>query len=473
MKLPLRVRLALTTALASGVLVTGLSIGSYRLLARTLDADMTQRLSDLTEGLHGYLRVDAERASLAFDEADDDQAAFVHEATRYYQVYDVKTGRLLAQSNAFKPLGYQLTPGEVQAWKGETAAFDLPTDYGRLRIANSVKGQAGQRRYLLQVGLPLSNMDNVLARYRQLLWIGLPVALIAVALVSWWLARFELRPLTRIAALVGPIDIQALERRLPVAGTGDELDRVARAFNGTLERLEQSIGEMRQFSAALAHELRTPLAGLRGEIELALRTPGLSETLAQSFGSQLEAIDRLTRLIDQILTLARAEAGQIRLAAAPVDVSALARSVVEQLEPIADVKGVSLQCAGEDAVTVVGDAGWLQRLLLNLIDNAIKFTAASGRVVVRVAREGDEARVEVADTGIGLSTADAAQVFERFFRADLARSTQGAGLGLSLVQWIARQHHGTVVVESRLGEGATFIARLPVQGAKPSRTSLA
>ena len=260
------------------------------------------------------------------------------------------------------------------------------------------------------------------------------------------------------------IDVRTLDQRLQVRGVDDELDRVANAFNETLGRLEHAVGEMRQFSAALAHELRTPLAALRCEIELALRAPGTSVDQNRAFASQLEEIDKLTRLIDQILTLARAESGQIRLTSAPVNVGDLAASLVQQMEPIAEARAINLRCEQADAVIVDGDAGWLERLLLNLLDNALKFTKANGRVVMRVSREGDTARIEVQDTGIGLSSGNTQQVFERFFRADPARSssTEGAGLGLSLVQWIAAQHRGAVTVQSRLGEGSTFTVMLPL-----------
>jgi signal transduction histidine kinase len=244
----------------------------------------------------------------------------------------------------------------------------------------------------------------------------------------------------------------------------DEIDRVADAFNATLGQLEHAVGEMRQFGAALAHELRTPLAALRGEIELVLRTPGTSTVQRNACASQIEEIDRLTRLIDQILTLARAEAGQIRLTSERVNLSDLAASLVEQLAPIAEARSIDLSTERRDAVVVDGDPGWLQRLLLNLLDNAIKFTNANGRVVIRVFRERDSARIDVQDSGIGLAPDDVPRVFERFFRADPARSSaiEGSGLGLSLVQWIAAQHRGSVTVESRLGEGATFTVTLPV-----------
>jgi signal transduction histidine kinase len=220
---------------------------------------------------------------------------------------------------------------------------------------------------------------------------------------------------------------------------------------------------MRQFSTALAHELRTPLAALRGEIELALRgsrDPGVQQAL----GSQIEEIDRLTRLIDHVLTLARAESGQIPLTFGPVDLAALAVSLVDQLEPVAGARTIQLQCETMPSVIARGDASWLERLLINLLDNAIKFTGQGGRVTVRVSRDGDHARLDVVDTGIGMAPEVSAHVFERFYQADPSRSSPpgGAGLGLSLVKWIVDRHHGRVTVDSHPGHGSTFTVTLPM-----------
>lgn len=465
MRLTLRARLGAISTIVFGLLLAGVSLASYDVLSRQLDADVTDRLTELADGLHGYLRFDGGTASVAFDANDNDQAAFVHEATRYYQVYDVETGRLLAESNGFAPLGLQLTPAEVTALRDQSAPVDIETEYGRLRISSSVRMAANGRAYLLQVGTSLVPLDAMLGRYRDLLLWRVPAALLIALLAAWWLSGFALRPLSQVAVAARQIDVKTLEQRLPVRGVNDELDGVVRAFNGTLGRLEHAVGEMRQFSAALAHELRTPLAALRGEIELALRAPGTSDVHQAAFSSQIEEIDRLTRLIDHILTLARAESGQIRLTRARVNLGDLAASLVEQLEPLAEARDIDLRCECSDAVVVNGDPGWLQRLILNLLDNAIKFTNAAGRIVVRIGQDGHTARIEVQDSGVGLSANDVGQVFERFFRTGPARSSsiQGAGLGLSLVQWIAEQHGGVVAVQSRLGEGSTFTVTLPLR----------
>ena len=462
MTLTLRARLAVIATIVSGLLLGGLSVVSYNVLARWLDEDVTTRLTELTDGLHGYLRFDGDAPTVEYNMNDSDQASFVHEATRYYQVYDSATGRLLVQSPDIAPLGLSLTRGEIVPLLATSQPSDITTPYGRLRIVNSPIAGPGGRTYLLQVGVSLRALDAALSRYRDLLLVLTPLSLLLAAAGAWWLSGFALAPLTRAAFAARDIDIATLGRRLPTRGVKDELEDMTLAFNETLGRLERSIGEMRQFSTALAHELRTPLAALRGEIELALRATR-DVDLQQSLASQIEDIDRLTRLIEHVLTLARAESGQIPLSFGAVDLGELASSLVETLEPVANARTIALRCEPASAVVAFGDAGWLERLVLNLIDNAMKFTREGGCVIVRVSRHGERACLEVADTGIGMTPDVVAHVFERFYQADPSRSSPsgGAGLGLSLVKWIVDRHHGTVSVESTPEKGSTFRVALP------------
>ena len=248
---------------------------------------------------------------------------------------------------------------------------------------------------------------------------------------------------------------------------------MASAFNETLAHLEHAVGEMRQFSSALAHELRTPLAALRGEMELALLRPGSEREWRTSAASQIEEIDKLTRMVNQLLTLARAESGEIPLAHEAVDLGALAATVTEQLEPVAQAKDLTLDCVVRQPVTVKGDSGWLERLLLNLLDNAIKYTPSRGRISVGVSRENDQARVDVSDTGPGIRADALPRIFERFYRVDPARSSavEGAGLGLSLAKWIVDRHQGRIDVRSEPGKGSTFTIWLPVSRLSRHRSS--
>jgi heavy metal sensor kinase len=464
MTLALRSRLTMVYAAVFGLLLTAIGVVSYRILAYELDRDVTTNLLGLTSGLHGYLRFDGGTPVVAFNASDPVETAFVQEATRYYQVFDATTGRLLVQSEAMRPLGLAFTPDEVSAFREQLVMRDVDTDYGRLRLSNSVITPDTRGIYLLQVGVSLLQFDRTLDRFAVLLLVTVPAGMIASLLVGRWIARVALRPLAQVAETVRTIDVTALQRRLPIRRANDELDEVVTAFNETLARLEQAVGEMRQFSTALAHELRTPLAALRGEIELAMREARGAQATTRHLASQLEEIDKLNRLIDQILMLARAEAGEIALARTRVDLGALAAAVIDQVELVAQAKGVDLKYQRANDVWVLGDEQWLTRLLLNLLDNAIKFTPPNGYVAVAVSRDDTEARLTVRDTGSGIPEDAISHVFDRFFRADPARpsSVEGVGLGLSLVRWVVDQHGGHIDVASALGRGSTFTVRFPL-----------
>jgi heavy metal sensor kinase len=440
--LTLRTRLTLLYAGVLALLFTTLGVAYYHAFARQLDIDANTTLSGITSGVHGYLRFEQGMPVLDYDLADPAQVSFVEDATRYYQVYDVKTGRLLVQSPALEPLGVQYTPDEVRAFGNQPRVQEVQTDQRRIRFSNSLISPGDGETYLLQVGVPLDLMVEALDQFLRLLLWSVPVGILAAALTSRWIAGRALVPLVRFAEATRTIDVTDLRRRLPIRGAGDELDEVAKAFNDALARLEQAVTEMRQFSTAIAHELRTPLAALRGETELALIQARSPEEYRRGLESQLESLDRLARLISQLLTLARAEAGDIPLKREPVDLGALSGSVVEQLEPVAQARGLTLTCQASEDVTVTGDRGWVERLLLNLLDNAIKFTPAGGHVTVRVRQDQDVATLEVEDTGVGIQAGG-----------------DGGGLGLRLVKWIADRHQATIDVVSQPGAGTAFTVK--------------
>jgi heavy metal sensor kinase len=457
----LRARLTVFYTLIFGALLIALAVVSYRVLARQLDSDATANLIELTNGLHGYLHVDDGKPDFVFDPTDPDESAFVRRATRFYQIYDGATGALLAQSEAMEPLGLTFAPAEVKSFQDQPRLHDIETDYGRIRLTNSVI-TSGRQSYLLQVGTSLAAVDAALHTFLVLLVWGVPAGLVVAIAAGRSITGIALAPLTKLALAARAIDAGDLRQRLPVRGTRDELDDVAAAFNDTLARVEDAVGEMRQFSTALAHELRTPIAALRGEIERAVLTPGASEAQRIAAASQLEELDKLKRLIDQLLTLARAESGQIPLARGRVPIAPLVTSVVEQLEPVAQAQGLTLTARIDAEPVVEGDAEWLERLLLNLLDNAFKFTARGGHVTVAVSETDGQAALEVRDTGIGMPPDVLPHVFERFYRADPARSSSafGVGVGLSLVKWIADRHHGSVSVASEPGRGSAFTVHL-------------
>jgi two-component system OmpR family sensor kinase len=462
MTLALRTRLTVFYTVVFGVLLTALAVASYRALAQQLDSDANANLIELTSGLHGYVQFENGTPRIVYDETDPQESAFVQRATRFYQISDGETGALLLQSDGIEPLGLTFTPAEVKSFHDEPRLHDIQTDYGRIRLTNSVITVKPGETYLLQVGTSLAAIDGALRRFLQLLLWGVPLCLLVAVIAGRWMASVALAPLSRFAASARTIDVTNLRQRLPERGVGDELDEVAHAFNDTLARVEAAVGEMRQFSTALAHELRTPITALRGEIELAAMKADSGDTYRRVAASQLEELDKLKRLIDHLLTLARAESGQIPVSHYPVDVAAIVRSVVEQIEAVAHAEGLELTCDAPGVVMIEGDEEWLERLLLNLLDNAFKFTPRGGRVAVRLSDEGSEARLEVRDTGIGMPADVMTHVFERFYRADPARSStaRGAGLGLSLVKWIVDRHDGSIDLDSQPGRGSVFTVHI-------------
>ena len=398
------------------------------------------------------------------DPNDPDEISFINTATRYYQIYDIRSTTLLAESDEFRASGIQYSAPDIEHYTQNQPSFiDVQSDQGKLRLRNEVM-PAGGGIYLLVVGASMQPMEEALRSFLEALAWLIPSGVLLAAIASWFMAGKALEPVAALGKAAGEIAVSSLDRRLPVRGTNDELDKLAMQFNDTLARLQNAVGEMKQFTASISHELRTPLAVLRGEAEIALMQADSSEQLRRVLASQLEEFERLTRMINQLLTLARAESGDVAIAREPVNISSMAQSIAEQLEPVAASKDVRLSWNCDGNVTLQGDASWIERVVLNLIDNAIKFTRPGGHVGINVSTNGADAIFEVADEGIGIPPEAVPHIFERFYRADPSRANRadGAGLGLSLVKWAVDQHHGTIHVESVPENGTRFVVKIPL-----------
>ena len=460
--LPLRTKLTLSYAVVLACVFLGLGFAYYHVFARQLDADADSELAERTRAVHSYLRFDRDAPALRYDINDPEQVAFVTDAARYYQVYDARSGVLLMQSDALQPLGVHYTPAEVRAFAERPQTGDVVFDGGRIRLSNTTIATPAGGVFLMQVGLSLNDRDAAVARFRSLLLWSLPVSLVVLLAAGRWMAGRALAPIAGLARTARTIGITNLHRRLPVRGSGDEVDAVATAFNDVVARLCRSVAEMKQFSTAMAHELRTPLAAIRAGLELSLASNASGDERREAILDQLEEVDKLTRLLGQLLTLARAEAGELWVAHAVVDLAKVSRSVVESLEPVAASKRIALSFKGPDGLCIVGDRGWIERLVLNLVDNAIKYTNAGGSIEVAASAENSTARLDVRDTGVGIPSHALARVFDRFYRTDDARSrsVEGVGLGLTLVKWIADKHRAVIDIDSTPGRGSTFTVRM-------------
>jgi len=304
-----------------------------------------------------------------------------------------------------------------------------------------------------------------------------PLILVGSALVGWWLADTSLRPVQGIMDEVEAItDGRSLHRRLAVPVSGDEMARLALTVNGMLTRLERSFDSLHRFTADASHELKTPLQVLRVGVERALVHPGVPQEILESLDETLAQINQMTEMVDNLLTLARADEGRAPLAVEESDL----REVVADVSETAGILGEDAQVRvtthmPEGPVLLQVDKHRIRELMLNLVTNAIKYTPRGGHVEISLAhRPHDEVALTVRDTGIGIAASDLPHVFERFWRADRVRSRRivtvdsswaldrgGFGLGLSIAQWIVQAHGGTLTVQSRLGRGSLFTVVLP------------
>jgi heavy metal sensor kinase len=461
----LRTKLTLFYAASIALLLTAAGALFYNLFSYQLNKSLRDDLQERSAALRGYLHFEGDQATLVYDRTDPEEAYFVDTATRYYQIYDAVSGDMIVRSQQLQGLAFQYTPDEVRDLVRSSTSFTgIETEQVDLLLYNDlIKGPDGHT-YLLQVGAPLTLRTSAArSSLHIILWL-LPCGIVFALLSGWWIAGRVLRPLESLSAGAQEMSIARLHRRLPLTGAGDELDLLAGTFNDMFGRLDKAVGHMKDFTTSISHELRTPLTALRGEAEVALARAGTKEDYRRVLESQLEEFAKLSQMIDHMLTLARAEAGQIKLARDHVNLSDLVQSLVEQMETVAASKTITLAAKRDGEVVVIGDSGWLERVILNLLDNAIKFTPEGGHVEVSVRSVPGEAVLEVRDSGIGIGTQALPHVFERFYRADPSRSREfdGAGLGLSLVEWIVKEHQGHVSVESQPGQGSLFRVAIPL-----------
>ena len=315
--------------------------------------------------------------------------------------------------------------------------------------------------------ITIARDDAVVRQALRALGVTLAMAIpgaVGLALVGGYLlAGRVLAPVAAMAATARKVSADALGERLPVENPDDEFGRLAGVFNDTLGRLQKSFEQLRQFTADASHELRTPLTAMRSVGEVALQRPLDAARYREVIGSMLEEVDRLTRLVETLLTLTRAEAGRIALVREAVDVDALAAAVAEQLRVLADEKEQTLALEAAAAARVDADPAVLRRALVNLLHNAIKYTPAKGVIHVSARRRQAEVVLEISDTGPGVAPVHHERIFERFYRVDAGRSRDagGLGLGLALARWAVEASGGRLELASEEGRGSTFRIVLP------------
>lgn len=312
---------------------------------------------------------------------------------------------------------------------------------------------------------PVAEIDATLRRLFSLMLYSLPLVLAMSVFAGWLIARRSLRPVDVIATSARTITASNLGLRLPMPATNDEIARLTETLNDMIARLESSFDQIKQFTSDASHELKTPLAILMGELEVALRRPLSEAEYRTTLTSCLEEVIRLTHVVQGLLDISRAETGQVQIVRESVRFSALVADVCDDVMLIAETRHIDVATQIQPSITITGDRVRLHQALLNVIENAVKYTPDGGSVRIEVASDDTHVRVVVADTGVGIPADQLPHIYDRFFRVDKARSKSihGTGLGLSIVKWIVDAHDGTIETRSTEGRGTTVEIAFPLR----------
>ncbi|MGH9418289.1 MAG: HAMP domain-containing sensor histidine kinase [Terriglobales bacterium] len=419
-----------------------------------------------------YIQFQNGKPVLVAHDQDADETYDLNTIFNVSQILNTE-GLPVKSSPELTAFGYSVEPKQLRGLVAMQPPPTFSTQGARqdeeVRFVNTILIGPGGNRYLMQIGTRLKPINDAQDTFLWVMLMLLPVTVALSAGMGSVMAKRTLKPVTDMTHAAQTISASNLSQRLPTRGRPDELDELAETFNAMIARLQQSFAKMNEFAANVSHELRTPLQAMQGETELALIARAPLGECRRVLESNLEEIDRLNRMIRNLLVLAQADAGEVRPRLEAMDLNELVRDLVEQMRVVAQMRGVELRVATAGPVPLRADSLRMRQMVLNLIDNAVKYTPAGGAIEVRVEREAGagsaRARVQVRDTGVGIAAEDLPFIFDRFYRADKSRTRsgeEGCGLGLPIVRWVAETHGGSVEVASTPGQGSSFVVHLPL-----------
>ncbi len=458
------------------LLLVGVSLLFRQTLATRLEQQLHEDLNQNWAILKAYLRISNENGqphlSWYNDWDDPEENSDVARVRRVLEIADAEGNTHgLETSPEYQALGMD-SPEEIRSeLKSPQPVWRVKRDpKGTQYLIRSgvVYNERGNAKYYVAIGISKAESQKLLNGFTWLT-VGLaPLVFLIGGITGWFVTGRALTPVMDIASTAERISGSNLSLRIPARGTRDELDYLIETFNQMIERLEGTFNQIRQFSADVSHELRTPITVIRGQLEVALFTAQTAEQYRDAIVNSLADIERLSQIVRALLLLSQSESGQVVLQKQRLDLVAVAREITDQFEIPAEGAGVRLEfraavphCEGDF------DRVQIDRMLSNLLSNAIKFTPEGGRVLVSVARAGDEAEICVEDTGRGIAAEHLPHIFDRFYRVrgkdEQASPEKGLGLGLSFVAWIVRAHGGAVDVQSEDGKGTKFRVRLPLE----------
>jgi heavy metal sensor kinase len=414
----------------------------------------------------GQLLLDEIRGSGEARVGEEIQARYAPDLNGRFVRIAHSDGSLLYVSSAPKDQTFDPRELPPPSWSSRTeAARQVSLSGGRemLLTARAVQTPGGVR-YLIETGAPMDDVQAHLHRWLMFLLVVLPVVTALAVGGGSLLVKRALLPVDKIAASAERISSHNLSERLPVARTGDELERLSIALNHMIQRLDEAFQYSRQFMADASHELRTPLTVLRGELESVIQEATLAPEWRERLGSALEEVERLASIVEGLFALSRLDAGEAAAEWVKLDLARLTAATADQMSLLAEDKNIQVTCVAAEPVWVEGDQARLKQVVVNLLDNAIKYTLQDGAIALTVSASNSRAVLEVEDNGIGIPAEALPRVFDRFFRVDKARSRElgGAGLGLSIVKSICTAHHGRVEASSLPGQGSRFRVELPL-----------
>jgi heavy metal sensor kinase len=448
--------------LAGLLLLFGVAIyvGLREYLRSTLADSMTKEARQIGETLLVNVSISGEQYVV-----DEIREHFAPEINGVFLRVTKADGSILYESGL--PRDGSFDPRDVPArtdFPAETSRLESLTNGAQMVISAVPFTTREGNRFAIEAGSPLKQSESVLHGLLLTFTVGLPLV-VAVAIAGGYvLMRRALSPVGEITRTAEQITSRNLSERLPALATGDELEALSIALNRMIARIEHSFRHMNRFTADASHELRTPLTILRGELETVGRRSDLPAEARETIQSALEETDRLAKIVESLLAISRLDAGEALMTRERFDLAALVADTVDQMRLLAEDKRIELNCLAENSPQVDGDASRVKQLVVNLVDNAIKYTGEGGRIEIRIGTVNGMAQLEVSDSGIGIPAEALKHVFERFYRVDKARSRHlgGAGLGLSIVKSICKAHGGTINVESTDGQGSRFMVDLPL-----------
>jgi heavy metal sensor kinase len=468
-RLSVGVRLALwyLAIFALGELVFG--AGMWFILRHNLmdivDDDLETQADDLTR----FLQAQNQDSSLAKLQQSAQQTYAIEHSGDYLGLY-TESGELIYQSEFLKSHPKALIPlSQI-----EKPIYKIRKINGHHFRFLSERLHVQNRIYITEIGIPADDAIETLQLFRFYLLLFAPLLLLVAAGVGYWMSRRALSPVDALVRTAREVSGTNLNSRLQRLNTGDELQRLSDTLNEMLDRIETAFLRVTQFTTDASHELRTPIALMRTEAELALRRSRTEGEYQESLRHILLEAERTTALIEQLLSLARADSGRESLQMQAVNLSEVLQHAVDGWKQIAAIRDLRFSVRVEDRdAFVTGDESSLHRLADILLDNAFKYSASPGSISLSLDSRDEVAIITVQDTGIGIPEDEQSKIFERFYRVDKSRSREqgGNGLGLAIAEWIVNQHHGSITVESRPGEGATFRVELP-KSTPPVRKAL-